>query len=204
MQRLELNGEQHLSLHYTPTGSGNWQTHYENVALKQGRNILRLSEGIGKVSVSKVQVKPAGEDRSLISSPEFQWEKMGGPPYINEGPTVLKKDGRIHIVYSASGSWTDHYQLGLLTFQGGDILDKRNWKKKGPVFESTDKVFGPGHASFIEYHGRDWIVYHAAKYSGAGWDRHVRMQPFSWDHEGDPVFGSPLSMAEQDELMSLA
>jgi len=198
MQRLEVNGENHLGLHYTPTGAGNWQTHFEKIELMQGRNLLSFAEGIGKATIDKIIIRPLGHDRSLISTPEFAWEKLGGPPYINEGPQILKRKGRLHIVYSASGSWTDHYQLGLLTFQGGDLLDKRNWRKKGPVFQGTDRVFGPGHASFIEFEERDWIVYHAAKHSGAGWNRHVRMQPFSWDDEGDPVFGSPWSMDNDD------
>ncbi|MDQ3230924.1 MAG: family 43 glycosylhydrolase [Pseudobdellovibrionaceae bacterium] len=198
MQRLTINGESHLGLHYTPTGSGNWQTHYEKIELHQGRNILRFAEGIGKAKIDKVLIRPLGQDRSVISSPEFHWEKMGGPPYINEGPQILWRNDRLHIVYSASGSWTDHYQLGLLTFQGGDIMDKKNWKKKGPVFQGTDQVFGPGHASFIQFEERDFIVYHSAKYSGAGWNRHVRMQPFSWDDEGDPVFGSPWAPEDDD------
>ena len=29
-------------------------------------------------------------DRVMISSPEFDWEKQGGSPLINEGPTVLE------------------------------------------------------------------------------------------------------------------
>ncbi len=199
MQRLEINDESHLGLHYTPTGNRNWQTHFETIELVQGCNVLRLAEGIGKVKIDKVLIRPVGHDRTMISCPEFPWEKLGGPPYVNEGPQILRKHGRLHIVYSASGSWTDHYQLGLLTFQGGNVLEKRNWKKRGPVFAGTDRVFGPGHASFIEYEGHDWIVYHAAKHSGAGWNRHVRMQPFFWDESGDPIFGSPWPTLQNDE-----
>jgi GH43 family beta-xylosidase len=200
MQRLEINDETHLGLHYTPTGARNWQTHFERIELVQGRNVLRFASGIGKVTIDKVLIRPVGHDRTMISSPEFHWEKQGGPPYVNEGPQILRKNDRLHIVYSASGSWTDHYQLGLLTFQGGCVLEKKNWKKRGPVFAGTDRVFGPGHASFIEYEGMDWIVYHAAKHSGAGWNRHVRMQPFSWDEHGDPIFGTPWPTLKDDEI----
>src|SRR5690606_25711349 len=46
--------------------------------------------------------------RQLISSPQFPWETMGAPPAVNEGPQVLKSStGKLFIIYSASGCWTD-------------------------------------------------------------------------------------------------
>src|SRR5690606_20538782 len=44
--------------------------------------------------------------RVLISKPDLAWEQAGGPPYINEGQAILKKDGQVHIAYSGAGSWT--------------------------------------------------------------------------------------------------
>jgi len=38
----------------------------------------------------------------------------------------------------------------------------------------------------------DWIVYHAAKRLGSGWDRNIRMQKFTWDSNGNPDFGTPI------------
>jgi GH43 family beta-xylosidase len=63
------------------------------------------------------------------------------------------------------------------------------------VFGSTATVFSPGHASFTKSPDgtEDWIVYHTAKHQGAGWDRHTRMQRFTWDIEGNPCFGYPVS-----------
>jgi len=134
-------------------------------------------------------------DRVLISEPEYEWEKIGRP-LVNEGPEILKKNDKIHIIYSASGSWTDDYCLGQLTFTGGDILSRESWSKNPrPVFSKTETVFGPGHASFVKSpDGReDWIVYHAAKYKGGGWDRDVRMQKFGWNSDDSPNFGAPVS-----------
>ena len=89
-------------------------------------------------------------DRVMLSCPDMEWEQLGGMPHINEGPVALVKGKTVHIIYSASGSWSDYYCLGKLTFLGeGDILDKNNWKKSdAPVFSKTDKTFGPGHCSF--------------------------------------------------------
>ncbi|MGE5498750.1 MAG: family 43 glycosylhydrolase [Syntrophothermus sp.] len=134
-------------------------------------------------------------ERVIISSPELDWE-LHGIPLINEGPEVLKHNGSIFIIYSASGSWTDDYCLGQLTFTGGDILNHTSWiKNELPVFKSTGNVFGPGHASFVKSPDdkEDWIVYHAAKKQGSGWDRNIRIQKFIWNSDGSPNFGIPVS-----------
>ncbi|MDT4954740.1 MAG: hypothetical protein QOJ02_2878 [Acidobacteriota bacterium] len=133
-------------------------------------------------------------DRMCISTPEYEWEKVG-TPRVNEAPQVLKKDGRLYIIYSASGSWTDDYCLGQLTYVGGSILKKESWVKKNtPVFSKTTSVFGPGHACFVKSPDgtQDWIVYHAAKHSGAGWNRDIRTQKFTWNADGSPNFGVPV------------
>jgi len=133
-------------------------------------------------------------ERVLISKPQYPWEKIGNP-LINEGPEVLSKGERVFVVYSASGSWTDSYCLGQLTLVGSNPLDPAAWKKKEtPVFTGTASVISPGHASFTKSPDgtENWIVYHAAKRPGAGWNRNVRMQRFTWDTEGNPVFGDPV------------
>jgi GH43 family beta-xylosidase len=135
--------------------------------------------------------------RVLISRPTHPWEKRGGPPSINEGPQVLVKGDRIFIVYSAAGSWTDHYCLGLLSARiGSNLLNPSSWKKHpDPVFESANGVFGPGHCSFVKSPDdrEDWIVYHAARQTGAGWSRLLRAQPFAWKADGTPNFAQPAS-----------
>jgi GH43 family beta-xylosidase len=142
-------------------------------------------------------------DRSCICVPEHPWELVG-PPWagkkdfpagVAEGPQFLSRGRAVHLIYSANGSWTDDYCLGRLTFRGGDPLDPKSWRKHPePVFASTDQVFGPGHASFVPsvVGKEDWIVYHAAKKKGSGWDRDVRAQKFGWAADGTPRFGKPL------------
>ena len=132
-------------------------------------------------------------DRVCISRPEYEWEKSGYPQ-VNEAPQALVRNGRTFIIYSASGSWTDDYCLGQLTHLGGDPLIAASWRKEPhPVFQKTDTIFGPGHCSFVkDESGQDWIVYHAARSSGAGWARQVRAKPFGWNSDGSPNFGKPL------------
>jgi GH43 family beta-xylosidase len=130
-------------------------------------------------------------DRICISAPHYEWEKKGYP-WVNEGPQALIRNGKVFIIYSASGSWTDDYCLGQLTFTGGDPLDPARWHKEPePVFAKTDTIFGPGHASFVKAGDQDYIIYHAARSSDAGWARQIRAKPFAWKDNGFPDFGRP-------------
>jgi GH43 family beta-xylosidase len=135
-------------------------------------------------------------ERVLVSRPEHAWERKGRP-LVNEGPQVLRSPaGRVFLVYSASGSWTDDYCLGLLALAGEDPLDPGSWvKSRDPVFARTEAVFGPGHGSFVKSPDgtEDWVVYHAARAKGSGWDRDVRAQRFGWTADGTPDFGAPVA-----------
>lgn len=132
-----------------------------------------------------------------IAVPTLDWERRPRP--IEEGPQGLVHAGVLRIVYSASGSWTDDHCLNMLTAVGSDLTDPEAWKKSAkPVFASTAEVFGPGHASFVLSPDgeRPWIVYHSARFSGAGWDRTVSTQPFRWRSDGSPDFGRPVPPEE--------
>jgi len=133
-------------------------------------------------------------DRVCISTPTHSWE-TNHSPHVNEGPEVLIKNGVVHVIYSASGSWTDDYCLGRLTCSDGNFLNAASWSKaSNPVFKKTDSVWGPGHCSFVKSPDgtEDWIVFHSARYAGAGWTREVHIQPFTW-HGNNPYFGEPIN-----------
>lgn len=133
--------------------------------------------------------------RVQISTPDQNWERIG-TPYINEGPEILKKDGKLFIVYSASGSWTDDYTLGMLSNTDGNVLNPASWNKTGPVFSKVPTAYGPGHNTFTTSPDgkEDWIVYHADQFSGGSWgNRSVRAQKFTWQEDGTPNFGTPAS-----------
>jgi GH43 family beta-xylosidase len=147
--------------------------------------------------------------RVKISSPEFEWEKHGdipndpnNPPHVNvnEGPQFLQHGSKLLVVYSASGCWTDHYTLGMLTASSkSDLLQASSWKKSAnPVFQQSapNEVYAPGHNSFFKSpNGKeDWILYHAndAPGQGCGGHRSPRMQKFTWTPDGVPVFGEPV------------
>ena len=150
--------------------------------------------------------------RTRISTPEYPWEKVGdmppqmaggNPPHIdvNEGPEALIHGGKIFLTYSASACWTDNYALGMVTaVSGADLLDPHSWTKSPhPVFQQSPEhhVYATGHNSFFKSpDGRDWLLYHANSEpgQGCGWHRSPRAQPFTWNSDGTPNFGDPLSI----------
>jgi GH43 family beta-xylosidase len=143
-------------------------------------------------------------ERVKISSPQLDWETNGDlgnneHVNVNEGPQALQHNGKLFIVYSASGCWTDSYALGLLTFTGTDnLLDAAAWKKSDkPVFKQSPEngVYAPGHNSFFKSPDgkEDWILYHANSKPGQGCGgfRTPRAQKFTWNADGTPNFGTP-------------
>lgn len=137
-----------------------------------------------------------------ITKPDRPWERIGHN--VNEAPTVIHRQGRLFLAYSASA--TDaNYCLGLLTApEDADLLDPGSWKKSPePVFKShpATSQFGPGHNCFTTTPDRktDILVYHARNYERiqgeplANPDRATRAQVLNWKADGTPDFGVPVA-----------
>ena len=137
--------------------------------------------------------------RVRISKPDRKWEKRGMP--IQEGPAALYHNDDLFLIYSGSGSWTDHYCLGALKLTGNDPMNPEHWTKlPEPILKKSETLFGPGHCSFVPSGGKIWCIYHGNRKSGTGWKgRSVLAQPVNWDGSGNPVldpaagFGSRFS-----------
>ncbi|NWQ39119.1 family 43 glycosylhydrolase [Bacillus sp. EB106-08-02-XG196] len=136
----------------------------------------------------------------MIAKPEFDWETIGF--WVNEGPAVLKRNGKIFI--SFSGSATDeNYAMGLLAAdENSDVMDPHSWSKsKEPVFKTCYETgqYGPGHNSFTvsEDGSKDILVYHVRNYTEIVGDplydpnRHTCAKEFGWNPDGTPNFGTP-------------
>lgn len=133
----------------------------------------------------------------ILTEPEFSWEKM--KYNVNEGPAVIKKNGKIFVTYSASA--TNHnYCMGLLWIDAdADLLDASNWHKSpGPVFYTNEdlKRYGPGHNSFtIAEDGKTTVmIYHARDYKEiqghelSDKNRATRARVVEWTEKGYPDF----------------
>lgn len=135
-----------------------------------------------------------------LSHPELPWEIIGFK--VNEGPAILKKNGRIFMTYSASA--TDaNYCLGMLTAdENADLLDPKSWQKSQKPVLATNaelKLFGPGHNSFtVDKDGSDVLVFHARSYRDIKGDplnnpdRSTYLRKVEWNADGTPRFDGPL------------
>lgn len=137
-----------------------------------------------------------------ISKPTHAWETVGVK--VNEGPSVVTRNGRIFMTFSASA--TDaNYAVGLLSAgSGANLLDPASWTKSPqPVLRSSDATgqYGPGHNSWtVSEDGQsDILVYHARPYKAINGDplydpnRHTRVQKVYWRADGTPDFGIPVA-----------
>lgn len=135
-----------------------------------------------------------------ISKPTLPWETIGHK--VNEGASVMIRNGKIYLTYSASA--TDHnYCVGLLTADAdADLLQERSWVKSPQPILATDesiKEYGPGHNSFVvaEDGTTDLFLYHARDYPGAKPDplndpnRHTRVRIVKWKPDGTFTLEKP-------------
>ena len=132
----------------------------------------------------------------LLSSPDYDWERVDF--WVNEGPAVLKHNGKIYLTYSASATG-ESYCLGMLSIEASkDLLDPREWKKERIPVLKTDVekgLFGPGHNSFTRSEsGDDVMIYHARQYDEIIGDplydpnRHTYRMIVKWNAAGKPLF----------------
>lgn len=131
----------------------------------------------------------------LLTTPDYDWERHGF--WVNEGPAVIKRNGKIYLTYSASDTGVN-YCMGMLTAdENADLLDPLSWKKeRTPVLKTDwDKgIYGPGHNSFTkDEKGNDILVFHARTEAEIVGDplynpnRHTMLQPIRWTDE-KPIF----------------
>ncbi|SEG43023.1 Beta-xylosidase, GH43 family [Nonomuraea solani] len=136
-----------------------------------------------------------------LTVPALAWETRGYK--VAEGPSVLQRNGRLFLTYSASA--TDaNYCLGLLTAAAtANPLQAGSWTKSpNPVFatNATTSQYGPGHNSFtVSEDGQsDLLVYHDRSYRDISGDplndpnRRTRVQKVYYRADGTPDFGIPI------------
>lgn len=144
--------------------------------------------------------------RLELSAPDYAWEQGSGDQ-IDEGPAVIKNDGRIYVCFSAC-TVDENYCIGYLyADENADLMNADSWTKNPfPVLSSSDfkdGQLGPGHNSFtVDAYGNPVIVYHArtkGEPGDGGLDdpgRHARIKSIHFAYDGRPV----LNMSDEDEV----
>lgn len=124
-----------------------------------------------------------------------------GCDVVREAPALIRRGGRVFLVYSMCGADTPDYRLGMLSAEvGANLLAPDVWMQHPkPVFTRADGrgVYGPGHCCFFQSPDgtEDWIAYHAKSSTEITYaDRSTRVQRFDWTPDGLPNFGRPVSL----------
>ncbi|MBQ8122622.1 MAG: family 43 glycosylhydrolase [Ruminococcus sp.] len=179
--------------------------HYVIWAEIKGDSSLFMAE-IDPAQPWKLTSKPI-----LLTKPEYSWELVNNR--VNEGPAVMKANGKVYVFFSASGTGSEYCVGRLEADENADLMDVSSWKKLDrPVLKTADLdgPSGPGHNSFVtDEHGDLLIIYHARPESHASQScgtynkdplydpcRHTRIKRVVFDGNGDPV----INLSDSAEL----
>ncbi len=126
-------------------------------------------------------------ERAMLLAMDEPWEAP-----IIEGPSMIRRDGRYYLFYSAN--WYDgpNYAIGYATCAGpyGPCIKAT---KDGPLVKSDGAMLGPGGQEFFtDASDRTWMAYHAwtapsAAYTTGG-ARSLRLAPVTFEG-GAPKVG---------------
>ena len=153
------------------------------------------------LKIAKMKNEYTCETSRMIAKAELDWELV--EPYVGkyailEGAFFVQKNGRLFIIYSANGCWSDHYALGVLEFTGSNMLSAKSWTKSPkPLMVLGNGVYGPGHASFFYSpdNSEIWCAYHGMSQTNTTvtWaPRYCHLQKVEFDKTGYPVMGKPI------------
>ena len=157
-------------------------------------------DSIQRLSIQELRspAEPVGKI-AVIAKPELDWEQV--PPYCDGGAIVeggffvKSPNGRLFILYSANGCWSDDYTIGLLEYKGGNIISADSWEKYPyPILTKGNGNFGPGHATFFYSPDKSelWICYHCLESSNPSVQPMKRLchcQRVFFDETGFPHIG---------------
>jgi beta-xylosidase len=106
---------------------------------------------------------------TVLMRPDRPWESG-----VTEAPTVIRRGGRYHLLYSANGFETGKTNSGYCVAHAVAPALAGPYTKTGAMLaQLPGTVFGPGHQSVVALpSGENWLVYHA------------------WDDQKEPRYGS--------------
>ncbi len=109
-------------------------------------------------------------DPVLLLKPEGEWETRSGDPLWNEGPAVVKHDGKYYLFYSVNGYWMKEYSVSVAVADAP--LGPYTKQENNPllVYAENEKgvtVSGPGHNAFFTVGDELFTSYHTHTYPQA-------------------------------------
>ncbi len=151
-------------------------SHIDATILIDGENVYTYfvrdcsTNSINGRSTSQIFAAQLSEDLKtfvtepkLVITPDKEWEDINGTRLWNEGPFVLKHEGKYYMTYSANGYNTKEYAVGYATSE--NPLGPWIKAEENPILKANMAigVSGPGHNSFAySPNGEElFIIYHA-------------------------------------------
>lgn len=170
----------------------------------KGENYYIWAEktGVGKQISNLYIAKMAAPNKLatvqvLLTTPDYDWERVDF--WVNEGPAILKHDGKIFMTFSASATGACYCMGMMYVDEEAELLDPHAWTKlRYPVLQTDEEkgVYGPGHNSFVKAEDgkTDLCIYHARPYDEVTGDplydpnRHAMVMKVEFDEKGFPIF----------------
>ncbi|MGX6608613.1 glycoside hydrolase family 43 protein, partial [Micromonosporaceae bacterium Da 78-11] len=124
---------------------------------------------------------------------------------VAEAPATLHRNGRTFLTYSICDTGKPDYQLKMLSIaDGADPMTAGNWRDHGTVFARNNAAgtYSVGSNGFFTSPDgtQDWIAYQAKNTAANGDNtyagRDTRVQPFGWNADGTPNFGTPVGAGD--------
>jgi xylan 1,4-beta-xylosidase len=101
----------------------------------------------------------------------------------DEGPWIIKHDGRYYLLYSGSGADTSDYAVGYAT--SSSPLGPFTRAEHNPILHRGEGLYGPGHGCAIQdAEGTWWFVYHQKNSDRRAWDRFICIDRLDFDERG--------------------
>lgn len=176
-----------LDAHVLKDGKKNY-LYYSRAGADHYVDGARQSEIYG-VELGADFLSVVGEGKRLLW-PVQEWERKDKErnQYWNEGPFVIKQDGKYHMMYSANCFEARDYGIGgaVSDFPLGPFEKYAD----NPILSSNATMSGPGHNSVVlAADGTFYCVYHThTDYRRPGGDRQVRISPMGFENGEIIVF----------------
>ena len=106
----------------------------------------------------------------LLTAPEGSWETKSGDTRWNEGPAVVRHDGKYYLFYSVNGYWMKEYSVSVAVSDAplGPYVKQENNPLLYYIEENGNvTVSGPGHNAFFTVGGELFTAYHTHTYPQA-------------------------------------
>lgn len=131
----------------------------------------------------------------LLTKPDAPWELVSGDYHWNEGPSVVKHNGRYYLFYSANYYASKEYTLGVAV--ADQPMGPYTKQANNPVLnyvETPEKVIvsGPGHNSFFTVGEELFTSYHTHTYpQGPSGNRQLCIDRAGFHADGTAYINGP-------------